>query len=61
MSRDCPHPARRLRYVGYLHGEHRVVCTVEVCGETLSLRELAQDSARMIDSRSDVHPIRRTS
>ena len=39
-------PARRLRYVGYLRGAHRVVCEVEHCGALLPLAEGGQAGRR---------------
>ena len=46
MREPCVHPARRLRYVGYLRGTHRVVCEVEHCGALLPLAESGQHAAQ---------------
>ena len=67
MREPCTHPARRLRYVGYLRGAHRVVCEVEHCGALLPLAESGQHALQdrgerfhsRLDDAADVRPLRR--
>ena len=59
MREPCIHPGRRLRYVGYLRGAHRVVCEVEHCGALLPLAEGGQAGRRPPNLDTSVQGARR--